>query len=69
VLLTLPQVRLPDGRLLSGGALHMSVFILLVAVNNSRYLFLESMTKLGFLLVSVKTICVFAFSLFISSII
>jgi hypothetical protein len=67
VLLTLPQVRLNDGRLLPEGALHMSVFILLVIANNIRYLFLQNITKLRFLVLTIKTIFVFSLTLFVAS--
>lgn len=69
VLLTLPQVRLQDGKVLPVGALHMAVFILLVAVSNCRYLFQNAITKLRFLFLSCKTIFVFALSVFIASMI
>ena len=69
VLLTLPQVRLSDGKVLPVGALHMAVFILLIAVSNCRYIFQNAITKLRFLFLSFKTLFVFALSLFIASMI
>ena len=69
VLLTLPQVRLNDGKLLPVGALHMAVFMLLVAVSNCRYIFQTAITKLRFLFLTCKTIFVFALSLIVASMI
>lgn len=67
MLLTLPQVRIQGGRLLPIGALHMSVFLLFIAVGNCRYIFQNSITKLRFLFLTCKTIIVFSFTLLISS--
>jgi hypothetical protein len=67
VLLTLPQVRLSDGKTLPVGALHMAVFILLVAVSTCRYIFQTTITKLRFLFLSLKTIFVFSMSIFAAS--
>ncbi len=67
MLLTLPQVKLSNGRLLPVGALHMAVFMLLIGVGNCRYLFQASITKLRFLFLTSKTILVFAMSLFVAS--
>jgi hypothetical protein len=47
----------------------MSVFMLLVAVSTSRYIFQESITKLRFLFLTCKSILVFALSLFVASMI
>ncbi len=67
VLMTLPQVRLTDGKTLPVGALHMAVFILLIAVSTCRYIFQTSITKLRFLFLSIKTLFVFSISLFAAS--
>lgn len=69
VLLTLPQVRIKNGRLLPVEALHMSVFMLLVAVSTSRYIFQSYITKLRFLFLTLKSVCVFALSLLVTSLV
>ena len=69
ILLTLPQVRFENGKLLSSGALHMTVFLLLVLVSNCRMFFQENMSKLRFILFTIITIIICGLSLFMASLI
>jgi hypothetical protein len=65
VMLALPQVRLSGGRLLPIGALHMSVFFLILLVNQLRYLFRPSINKLNFLAINVISLSAMTLGLII----
>jgi hypothetical protein len=69
VLLTLPQVRFGKGKILSSGALHMAVFLLLILISNCRMFFQANISKLRFFLFTIITIIISGISLFIASVI
>jgi len=65
VLLILPQVRINGGKLLPAEAIDVSMFLLLLLVNNFRYFFNKNLSKLKLLIITSVNVSVIVIALVI----